>query len=658
MRLLHLLPFMVLIASAEAKPSLYYNSNNHTTGDCQYSYIIDDPNLSVTISTIESAHKNIKIFNASWNLIYACTDSCANPVVVNNLEVGSYILSIIYFNENSEITCITNENFEITGSDCVDVDEDGYCAFEDCNDYDASFPQEEGTPCNDYNSATINDQIQIDGCTCMGTLYQGGCNITYNLNTPEGIIQIAGLIAHQVKVDISNILNGNIAYSCELKCDNEIEIMDIAAGSYTIDVQLFDADLNNICNLNENFDWNPTACTDEDSDGICLALDCDDTNATLPGIPGAFCDDMNSATVNDIVGPDGCTCAGELYEGLCNFSYFSGLNSVSITGLIAPLVSVRLFDAEWNIVYQCYNNCDQDIEVLGLSPNEQYFLKIELFDNDQTIICAMEEYFVVQPGNTCEDIDSDGYCDDIDCDSTDPSWPKEPGTPCDDGLIETAFDVIQGDGCNCAGEEACSNIYILSNGVSLVIGGFPENYIADITVSLNSTPIFICTATCFDPTFVSISPLLDYVIHVNLLDSNWDFVCGIEATTSLFAPDPTNLFTPEDSEDGSKLAISNTTSGLKLQTTKNVNQQLGQSNVRLFPTPVVSELNIHIDAISGKESVLELYNQLGKLVKQKNVANWPRDGKLTMDCSELSHGVYYLVVRTIDGVVIREQFMR
>ncbi len=51
----------------------------------------------------------------------------------------------------------------------VDADNDGTCAPEDCNDYNASIPTTPGTACNDNNSNTTNDIIQSDGCTCSGT---------------------------------------------------------------------------------------------------------------------------------------------------------------------------------------------------------------------------------------------------------------------------------------------------------------------------------------------------------------------------------------------------------------------------------------------------------------------------------------------------------
>jgi len=52
-----------------------------------------------------------------------------------------------------------------------DIDNDGICGDEDCNDMDASVgaAQPEGTACDDDNAMTQNDVIQSDGCTCQGS---------------------------------------------------------------------------------------------------------------------------------------------------------------------------------------------------------------------------------------------------------------------------------------------------------------------------------------------------------------------------------------------------------------------------------------------------------------------------------------------------------
>ncbi|MEM8898978.1 MAG: dockerin type I repeat-containing protein [Bacteroidota bacterium] len=51
-----------------------------------------------------------------------------------------------------------------------DVDQDGICAGLDCDDNDAEIGQIQtvGAVCDDGDSTTVNDEIQEDGCTCLG----------------------------------------------------------------------------------------------------------------------------------------------------------------------------------------------------------------------------------------------------------------------------------------------------------------------------------------------------------------------------------------------------------------------------------------------------------------------------------------------------------
>lgn len=61
---------------------------------------------------------------------------------------------------------------------CIDADQDGYCATDDCDDSNNTIPAASGSTCNDNNPLTYNDIIQLDGCTCAGIvntcLQEGG----------------------------------------------------------------------------------------------------------------------------------------------------------------------------------------------------------------------------------------------------------------------------------------------------------------------------------------------------------------------------------------------------------------------------------------------------------------------------------------------------
>ena len=80
-----------------------------------------------------------------------------------------------YINYNSSFSNKQSINLLGTGNtSCAsrggDSDGDGVCSDVDCNDNNPNVPTTPGTPCDDGNFSTINDQISADGCTCVGII--------------------------------------------------------------------------------------------------------------------------------------------------------------------------------------------------------------------------------------------------------------------------------------------------------------------------------------------------------------------------------------------------------------------------------------------------------------------------------------------------------
>ena len=69
-------------------------------------------------------------------------------------------------------------------TDIADVDNDGVCASEDCDDNDPNLPAEVGSTCDDSNAFTINDEIQQDSCTCLGNYIPCSTNLDVVLQQP------------------------------------------------------------------------------------------------------------------------------------------------------------------------------------------------------------------------------------------------------------------------------------------------------------------------------------------------------------------------------------------------------------------------------------------------------------------------------------------
>lgn len=86
-----------------------------------------------------------------------------------------------------EVTITVLPSTNILCSDCLnpaDVDNDGVCASEDCDDNDPNLPLPEGTACDDGDAFTTNDAIQSDGCTCQGENIPCSTTLTIDIQQP------------------------------------------------------------------------------------------------------------------------------------------------------------------------------------------------------------------------------------------------------------------------------------------------------------------------------------------------------------------------------------------------------------------------------------------------------------------------------------------
>lgn len=89
-----------------------------------------------------------------------------------------------------------------------------------------------------------------------------------------------------------------------------------------------------------------------------------------------------------------------------------------------------------------------DFELLGYCRQGANGLNAWDVDEIKVFGCAESPDPCVNNGG---DSDGDGVCNNQDCAPNNANFPATPGTSCDDGNSNTENDVIQGDGCGCAG---------------------------------------------------------------------------------------------------------------------------------------------------------------------------------------------------------------
>lgn len=225
-------------------------------------------NFTVTISTDQGCSaqgQTSTTFNANLDvLVFGNKEICQGESTT--LSISENYSGVWSTGESSNAISITsNGTYSVTAQDAItgcqgtaevevllvgDLDNDGVCDSYDCDpdDQQALGP---GSPCNDYNSSTINDVFD-ENCQCVGE--------------PDPDNDCAG-----------NDIDGDGI------CDD-------------VDVAPF-----NPCEPNSS---------DTDSDGLCDVIDCfpDDFNLTFS--IGDACDDGNTSTINDVINTQ-CLCEGE-----------------------------------------------------------------------------------------------------------------------------------------------------------------------------------------------------------------------------------------------------------------------------------------------------------------------------------------------------------
>lgn len=196
--------------------------------------------------------------------------------------------------------------------------------------------------------------------------------------------------------------------------------------------------------------------TDNDNDGVCSTLDCDDNNPNVPQPVGAPCNDGNPDTKNDQIQADGCTCAGDDGKTVdCdNIIVTAEGGIIRIDNLTAQSEKIEIVsnDTGGQPSLVCDGDCLDTHYIEGLLPGHKS-VRIWMGGADETT--CYREIIIEVVGYICGDDDNDNICNIKDCAPDNKNLPAIPGTPCDDGNASTLRDIILVDGCTCSGVEAC-----------------------------------------------------------------------------------------------------------------------------------------------------------------------------------------------------------
>ncbi len=418
-----------------------------------------------------------------------------------------------------------------------DADGDGVCDNVDCNSANPNLPAIVGSSCNDGNANTQNDVILADGCTCEGTpINTGGCNVA--ISASNNVITISGLTDSDSNAKIFNTSwqeqwgcnpwNGN-------PCNSTETYTGVTVGNtYYVSISSTNCNVFEVVTVTGG---GGTACTDNDNDGYCIANDCNDNDPSVPASVGSSCNDGNANTQNDVILSDGCTCEGTpINSGGCNIAVTATNSMITITGLTDSDVNAKIFNTSWQEQWGCNpwngNPCNSTETYSNVSVGTTYYVSIS-----STNCNVFEEVTVTGGtggGTGCTDNDNDGTCAADDCDDNNASIPTTVGSSCNDNNSNTNNDVIQSDGCTCAGTPintgGCNSSYTVNNNsVSFSNLTDPINAIKVIDATTYAT-IWECNTwavPCNTSEVVNNLPSGNYIISLNTYDAGWNSICNI-----------------------------------------------------------------------------------------------------------------------------------
>ena len=414
----------------------------------------------------------IQLCNASNTVIATATTDAQGKYLFPNLIAGIYIVKFpATITGGKTITTQSTITVNLSaGQNYLDAD-GGYYKPTTCPD--GTPKKVVGSACNDNNPNTTNDKIQADGCSCAGTPVNNNdfcTNPTANVTTGAVTITISGITTSSATIQVFNSSWASVFN--QTATTSTVVIPNLPNGTYYVKVtvlgtggswpakceQMVTVTIsgggNNLCPDGTPKKTPGTACNDNNPNttndviqadgcgcaGTPVVPTCPD--GTPKKTPGTACNDNNPNTTNDVIQADGCGCAGTPSGGsdFCtnpNANVTTGAGTITISGITTSSAVVQIFNSSWVSVY------NQQISTSSVTipnlPAGTYQVKVTVLGagGSWPMVCEKSVSVTVGggTGNTCPD----------------GSPKKTPGTACNDNNPNTTNDVIQADGCGCAG---------------------------------------------------------------------------------------------------------------------------------------------------------------------------------------------------------------
>ena len=237
-------------------------------------------------------------------------------------------------------------------------------------------------------------------------------------------------------------------------------------------------------------------------------------------------------------------------------------NQIIVDGLTAPNEIIKVFDENFNIVFQCIANCEEQ-QIKGNFPAGTYIVDLQLYDDNWAFICAEQRTIILDNSNPCNTADCETTppvltnipaditveCDAIpsnsinitatdNCDTNVEIEFSEARTnsSCEDGFVLTRTWTAT-DNCGNTttaqqiitiiqeGNNLCDNIAISTTNDAITLSNIDAPNAIVKVFDATYQIIYECTATCESELIVPIMGTGIYHTDVQFYDAQWAFIC-------------------------------------------------------------------------------------------------------------------------------------
>ena len=370
--------------------------------------IITTGPLTFNFANLNAPNKIVKIFDENYNIVLECVENCGSEVNFSYETLGTYFADVQFYTNDWTFICETRKTVELTDTPVDNGENNGgntdLCsAIEVTVDNGAINVSNINSPnkiiklfnesyevlsecSNECGSSTILNVPSVGNYFVDVQLYTAEWAFICEIQNPVSISSTDGganndndnnggnqsdnpcdnviINSTQTNISLSNFNtqnkivnifdeNYNQVYNCFTNCDTEVNAPISELGTYLIEVQLYNSEWGLVCQQRTSIDITENSETGSNDGG-----NNNDENS-------------NNQACNEV------TIA--IQDG-----------QINIDNLDAPNTIVKVFNENFDIVYECVGNCGNSTSTTDLIAGN-YQVNIDFFDENWVAICERVE---------------------------------------------------------------------------------------------------------------------------------------------------------------------------------------------------------------------------------------------------------------------------